>query len=192
MVLVAHADSDALMDHVAAELQRALRAFKPSKAAPLFVLGLCTGGTPRPLYERLVRAANGRRLTLRNCCVVMLDEYEGTTRYRDYISSELVEAVPEAARPADVCCPDGRAADLEAECRRYEELLGRVDLWVCGVGSNGHVAFHEPGVPLERGTHVCELAESTRRDNARLGEDVPRRAVTVGVGTLMRRAARVW
>lgn len=183
-------DSDSLADSIAAALIKRIKAFKPSSDRPTFVLGLCTGGTPEPLYARLVAAGKDRKFNMRQCSVVMLDEYVGTTRYRDFIHTRLLNTVS----PADFSCPNGLAEDLEAECARYENMLRatKVDLWVTGVGRNGHIAFHEPGTDLGQGTHVCSLADETRSDNSRFEGETPRRALTVGVGSLMSHCAEVW
>jgi glucosamine-6-phosphate deaminase len=88
--------------------------------------------------------------------------------------------------------PDGNASDLEAECRRYDERIeaaGQLDLQLLGLGHNGHIGFNEPAHALIKGTHVVNLAEETRKANARFFpslEDVPRQALTMGVGTILK------
>ena len=87
--------------------------------------------------------------------------------------------------------PNGMARDLEGECDSYDSLihsLGGIDLQLLGLGHNGHIGFNEPGESFEKGTHIVDLSESTINANARLfasKEDVPRRAITMGIRTIM-------
>ena len=85
---------------------------------------------------------------------------------------------------------NGKAADREAECERYNKLLDKMrqDIQVLGIGSNGHIAFNEPGTPFESTTHIVDLTESTIKDNSRLFasiDDVPRQAFTMGLKNIM-------
>ena len=87
--------------------------------------------------------------------------------------------------------PNGLARDLNKECERYERLIaesGGIDLQLLGIGVNGHIGFNEPGTPFDSRTHVIELTEATRKSNARFfdkEQDIPERAITMGIGTIM-------
>jgi glucosamine-6-phosphate deaminase len=124
-----------------------------------------------------------------------LDEYIGLPRDHDqsywtFMHENLFDGlnIPEA----NIHIPSGEAEDLEEECRRYEEELQKhvIDLQVLGIGSDGHIGFNEPGTPFDSLTHVAELTEQTRRDNARFFEDeiekVPTHAITMGLASILR------
>ena len=92
--------------------------------------------------------------------------------------------------PKNTYIPNGRAPDLKVECARYERTIknaGGLALTFLGLGSNGHIAFNEPGTPFESRTHVVALSESTRRANAAFFVDqpVPTHAITMGIGTIL-------
>ena len=92
--------------------------------------------------------------------------------------------------PEQTNIEDGMAQNAEEECARYDAFLEQLprDIQLLGLGSNGHIAFNEPGTPFGSGTHVVTLAESTVKDNARLFEDiseVPRKAYTMGIKQIM-------
>jgi glucosamine-6-phosphate deaminase len=123
----------------------------------------------------------------------LLDEYIGlpiddARRYRHVITSQLAD--PLGIPPTSVLGPDVDDPDLDGAARRYEqtlEAIGGVDLQICGIGRNGHLAFNEPGARFDSVTRVVTLSESTRRDNARFFLDVnevPERAITQGMSTI--------
>ena len=153
------------------------------------VLGIATGSSPLPLYEQLAR----RSRDLPRLRGFALDEYLGLPpghpqSYREVVRREVVE--PLGLDPADVEVPDGGAADPELAAAEYEASIraaGGIDVQVLGIGSNGHLAFNEPGSALDSRTRVVELTASTREANARffpsLGE-VPTHALTQGLGTI--------
>lgn len=162
---------------------------------PQAVLGLATGGTPVGIYERLAADYKRGMFSLREVTTFNLDEYVGLPgshpqSYRAYMQEHLFRHVDLPEDQAHL--PDGQAADVAAECRRYDELIaraGRIDLQLLGLGHNGHIGFNEPGRELTGGTHVVELAEETRQANARFfasPDEVPRQAITMGVGTIMK------
>lgn len=165
------------------------------------VLGLATGATPRALYAELVRGAAG--LDLAHVVTVNLDEYLGLA-HDDPRSfhAEMREQVhgPLGLPPERAWFPptEGEGAALARRCAEFEARLadlGGIDLQVLGVGRNGHLAFNEPGAPLDGRTREVLLHEVTRADAAvAFGglERVPRRAVTLGLGTILEaRALRV-
>lgn len=161
---------------------------------PEAVLGLATGSSPLAVYDDLVRR-HGAGLSFARARAFLLDEYVGLPddhpeRYRTVIDRELVSRVD--LDPAAVRAPDGNAADLPAACAAYEAAIrdaGGVDLQILGIGTDGHVAFNEPGSSLASRTRVKTLTEQTRRDNARFFADdvdaVPRHVLTQGLGTIM-------
>lgn len=161
---------------------------------PRAVLGAATGSTPLPVYQALARQV-GISNTYKKISVFALDEYVGLPHehpqsYRSVILREV--AGPLGLSSERVYVPDGAAADPHAEALKYENRLahaGNADVQLLGVGSNGHLAFNEPGSLFTSRTRVVELAEQTRRDNARFFggrlEAVPLQAITQGLATIM-------
>lgn len=158
------------------------------------VLGLATGSTPEATYAELVRVHRERRVSFSRVRSVNLDEYQGLDgahehSYRYYMQRHLFDHVD--MRSWNALLLDGTAVDGEAECRAYEErirALGGVDLWLLGIGSNGHIAFNEPGSTRDSRTRCVPLTAETIADNSRLfaaPTEVPRRAYTVGIATIM-------
>jgi len=162
---------------------------------PDAVLGLATGSTPLPTYDELVRRRQAGRISFARARGFTLDEYIGLPaehpqRYRNVIEQELVGRVDFG--PDAVTGPDGLAEDLQAAAAAYERAIaeaGGVDLQILGIGTNGHIAFNEPGSSLASRTRVQPLAPQTRSDNARFFdgdvEAVPRLCFTQGLGTIM-------
>ena len=162
---------------------------------PDAVLGLATGSSPLALYDELAERRAAGRLSLARARGFLLDEYVGLPadhpeRYAAVVQRELVARVDFA--PGAVRGPDGDADDPPAACRAYERRIaeaGGVDLQVLGVGTDGHVAFNEPGSSLASRTRVKTLTAQTRADNARFfGGDVdavPRHVLTQGLGTVL-------
>ena len=160
---------------------------------PDAVLGLATGSSPLAVYDELARR-HAEGLSFARVRAFLLDEYVGLPPghpegYRTVIERDVVARLdlPSAA----VAGPDGGAADLPAACADYERAIaeaGGVDLQILGIGTDGHVAFNEPGSSLASRTRVKTLTEQTRRDNARFfGGDVdavPRHVLTQGLGTI--------
>ena len=160
-------------------------------AAP--VLGLATGGSVAGLYGELIRRHHRDGLSFAGVRAFLLDEYLGLPAnhpqaYRNVIRRLLADHVDFAS--GAVAGPDATAPDLAAECARYDRVVaGGVDVQILGIGRNGHIAFNEPGSSLSGSTRVVTIAEQTRRDNARFfddADDVPRRAITQGIGTILR------
>ena len=159
-----------------------------------YVLGLATGTTPRPLYKELVRMNGEGELDFSTVVTFNLDEYVGLDpthpqSYRYFMDQNLFDHVNIVK--ANTHVPGGKVEDPELQCIFYEDLIedaGGVDFQVLGIGSNGHIGFNEPGSSLGSRTRVVDLAESTIKDNARFfekEEDVPRQAVTMGIGTIL-------
>lgn len=161
---------------------------------PDCVLGLSTGSTPLGLYRELARLHREEGLDFSRVTTFNLDEYVGLSpthpqSYRCFMQQNLFDHLN--VRPERTNVPDGRALDFELHCRQYEQKIkdaGGIDLQVLGLGSDGHIAFNEPGSSLGSRTRLKSLAGETIRDNARFfgGEDkVPRLAITMGVGTIL-------
>ena len=163
------------------------------KANPYAVLGLATGTTPLGLYAHLVADHELYGTSYAHVRTVNLDEYKGLPKtheqsYAYFMRKNLFDGLD--IDPANTNIENGMAADEGAECARYDALLEQLprDLQLLGLGSNGHIAFNEPGTPFGSNTHVVELAESTVKDNARLFDDiseVPRKAFTMGIRQIM-------
>lgn len=161
---------------------------------PDCVLGLATGGSPLGVYGELIRMHREEGLDFSQVTTFNLDEYVGLAAthpqsYRHFMQMYLFDHVNLA--PAKTHVPDGRALDFQAHCRQYEQRIadaGGIDLQLLGVGSDGHIAFNEPGSSLGSRTRLKTLASETIRDNARFfggEEQVPRLAITMGVGTIL-------
>ena len=158
------------------------------------VLGLATGSTPVGLYKELIAKYNAGKLSFADVHTVNLDEYKGLAgthdqSYRYFMQDNLFNHID--VKPENTNVPDGLAADAEAECVRYDELvasLGYADIQLLGLGHNGHIGFNEPDTCFTAPTHVVDLTQSTIDANARFFEsanDVPRQALTMGMGCIM-------
>ena len=163
------------------------------QAQPEIVLALPTGGTPLGMYGELVRRVRAGELDLTRVTCFNLDEYVGlppehTQSYHAYLRRHLYDQVPFDESRLHVA--DGNAPDMMAACLAYEaamEKAGGLELTMLGIGSNGHIAFNEPGCSLASGVRVVRLSERTVLDNARFFADrdaVPCHAITMGVGTI--------
>ena len=187
MEVIIRPDAGAAADLVAKIIARELR------GNPHLVLGLATGRTMEGVYARLVRMAREEKLDFSLCRTFNLDEYVGLPwsdrhSYRHYMNHHLFMQVNIDLR--NTYLPDGMATDLDAECERYEAQIrkaGGIDLQLLGVGQAGHIGFNEPLSALRSRTRVKALNPTTIAQNGPLfgGEDkVPRRAITMGVGTI--------
>nr|WP_203595198.1 MULTISPECIES: glucosamine-6-phosphate deaminase [unclassified Salipiger] len=164
-------------------------------AKPASVLGLATGGTMEAVYEKLIALHRAGRASFAGAQSFNLDEYVGLSgdhpcSYRRYMAEKLFDQIdiePDAAH-----LPMGEAADAEAEAARYEAAIvaaGDIDLQLLGLGLNGHIGFNEPTSSLSSITRLKTLERSTREANSRYfpeGEEPPRLAITMGIGTIMR------
>ncbi len=162
---------------------------------PRCVLGLATGSSPIGTYQKLIEAYREGRLDFSQVRTVNLDEYCGLSgdnpeSYRYFMDHQLFQHVN--IPQENTFLPNGCALDMEEESRRYEALvesLGGVDLQLLGIGHNGHIGFNEPTDSFPPTVHQVELTESTIQANSRLFdriEDVPTRAITMGVGTILK------
>jgi glucosamine-6-phosphate deaminase len=164
------------------------------RANPHLVLGLATGKTMEQVYRQLVRLHKDEKLDFSLCSTFNLDEYVGLfpsdpNSYRHYMDNHLFRHVN--VEPRNTHLPNGLADDLDAECRGYEALIqrfGGIDLQIVGIGKAGHIGFNEPLSALRSRTRVKALTPTTLKQNAPLfgSEDkMPRRAITMGVGTII-------
>lgn len=158
------------------------------------VLGLATGGTPLGTYRELIHAHQAGKVSFRDVTTFNLDEYVGlgpehTQSYRCFMHKHLFSKAD--FDPAKCHVPDGLADDYDAYCESYERRIrdaGGIDLQLLGIGTDGHIAFNEPGSSLASRMRLKALTERTRADNSRFfaeGEEVPYLAVTMGVGTIL-------
>jgi glucosamine-6-phosphate deaminase len=162
---------------------------------PDAVLGLATGSSPLAIYDELAARCDAGLISFRLARGFTLDEYVGlpadhSERYRNVIDNVFVSRVDFA--PGAVQGPDGLAADIPAACAAYENAIrdaGGVDLQILGIGTDGHIAFNEPGSSLASRTRIKTLTKQTRIDNARFFggdvESVPTHCVTQGLATIM-------
>lgn len=161
---------------------------------PNSVLGLATGSTPVGMYRQLIDWYKKGDLDFSQVKTVNLDEYVGLApthdqSYRCFMQTNLFDHVN--IDPASTNVPDGMAADPEAECLRYNQVIrdmGGIDIQVLGMGHNGHIGFNEPAPEFPKETHCVDLTESTINANSRLFDsvdEVPRQAYTMGIGTIM-------
>jgi glucosamine-6-phosphate deaminase len=179
------------------QLARALagRVLDAIARRPALVLGLPTGRTPALFYAELCEASRRRHADWSRVRTFNLDEFVGLGTgdpgsYRAYMERALFTHV--GLTPAHIGFLDGRAADLDAECARYDRAIeeaGGIDLLILGIGANGHIGFNEPGPSLQARTHRAVLAPGTRAANAALfGDDpsrVPRAGVSIGMAAIM-------
>lgn len=160
-----------------------------------FVLGLPTGSTPIGMYSCLVKAYEDRRISFRNVVTFNMDEYVGIPEehpesYHSFMRRNLFDRID--CQTSNINILNGNASDLEAECISYEEKIasyGGIDLFVGGIGPDGHIAFNEPYSSFRSRTRIKRLTHDTRLANARFFDNnpdlVPEMALTVGVATVM-------
>ena len=194
MRLIIKKDCEQLAEWAAEYVIKKINDFKPTLQKK-FVLGLPTGSSPVIMYKKLIEAYNQKRVSFKNVVTFNMDEYVGLPvdhpeSYHSFMYNNLFKHID---------CPDenihilnGNASDLEAECANYEMMIqeaGGIDLFIGGVGVDGHIAFNEPGSSLSSRTRQKTLTTETRMVNSRFfGNDmnkVPVFALTVGVGTVM-------
>lgn len=164
------------------------------KQTPACVLGLATGSTPVGMYKKLIDMNRAGEIDFSQVTTVNLDEYypiapDSDQSYRYFMNVNLFDHVN--VDKAKTYVPDGTATDPDEACAAYEALVNKVgpaDIQVLGIGQNGHIGFNEPAKALEVGTHVTVLTENTIKANARFFasvDDVPTKALTMGIGTIL-------
>lgn len=157
------------------------------------VLGLATGTSPIGIYQNLIEMCNNGEISFANVKTVNLDEYVGLDgshpqSYRFFMNDNLFNHVD--INKANTFVPNGVAANLEQECQRYTALVDSMqqDIQLLGIGSNGHIAFNEPGTDFQSTTHVVNLTQNTIKDNSRLFDSidqVPTKALTMGIKNII-------
>jgi len=188
------ADKEAGGKWVANYVVKRIKEFGPTPEKP-FVLGLPTGSTPLPCYKEIVAMHKAGEISFMNVVTFNMDEYcdlpeDHPESYHCFMWSNLFSHID--IKPENVHILNGNAEDLLKECADYErkiESFGGIELFLGGIGPDGHIAFNEPGSSLMSRTRIKTLAYDTIVANARFfGNEiskVPRRALTVGVGTVM-------
>ena len=168
---------------------------KAARTDAPFVLGLCTGSTPIETYAELIRMVKAGELSFKNVISFNMDEYVGLPEshpesYHSFMHRYLFDHIDEPAENIHIL--NGNAEDPVAECATYEAAIvaaGGFDLFLGGVGEDGHIAFNEPFSSLESRTRVVTLTQDTREVNARFFDgdfnQVPKQALTVGVATVL-------
>ncbi len=178
----------------AAYVANEINACKPTAKKP-FVLGLPTGSSPLGMYRELIRLCKAKKVSFKNVVTFNMDEYVGIPKdhsesYYSFMWDNFFSKIDIKKSNANIL--NGNAKNLEAECTRYEKKIkahGGINLFVGGIGPDGHIAFNEPGSSLASRTRIKTLTEDTIIANSRFfGGDVnlvPKTALTVGVATVM-------
>ncbi|UXI02064.1 glucosamine-6-phosphate deaminase [Photobacterium sp. TY1-4] len=168
--------------------------FQPTAERP-FVLGLPTGGTPLATYKRLIELYKAGEVSFKHVVTFNMDEYIGIPAdhpesYRSFMYNNFFNHID--IQEENINLLNGNTLDHEAECQRYEAKIksyGKIHLFMGGVGNDGHIAFNEPASSLSSRTRIKTLTEDTRIANSRFFEgdikQVPKYALTIGVGTLL-------
>lgn len=168
--------------------------FNPTAARP-FVLGLPTGGTPLATYKALIALNQAGKVSFKHVVTFNMDEYIGIPEdhpqsYRTFMFDNFFNHID--IQKENINLLNGNATDVDAECQRYEDKIksyGKVNLFMGGVGNDGHIAFNEPGSSLSSRTRIKTLTPETRIANSRFFDNdvnqVPKFALTVGVATLL-------
>jgi len=167
---------------------------KQLQEKPVSILGLATGGSPVGTYKRLVEAYNKGIIDFKLVKTYNLDEYCGISilhpqSYYYFMHDNLFNHVDIVED--NVHLPSASGENIVEQCEAYNDALNQVeiDIQLLGIGSNGHIAFNEPGTPFELETHVVELTDKTRQDNKRFFnsiDEVPTHAVTMGIKNIMK------
>ncbi|WP_312694474.1 glucosamine-6-phosphate deaminase [Caproiciproducens sp.] len=161
---------------------------------PSSVLGLATGSTPLGVYSQLIEWYKKDDIDFSKVHSVNLDEYCGLSTeheqsYRNYMNTNFFSQVNIPIENTNV--PNGLAKDIDAECRRYDNVinsLGGIDLQLLGIGHTGHIGFNEPDDDFDKTTHCVKLKQKTIDANARFFDnaaDVPQYAITMGIKAIM-------
>ncbi|KAI9203568.1 glucosamine-6-phosphate isomerase [Polychytrium aggregatum] len=194
MRLVIRDDPGQVAQYIATYIKDRINTFNPTPENP-FVIGLPTGSSPVQVYKRLVEFHKAGELSFKHVVSFNMDEYVGLPRdhpesYHSFMWNNLFKHID--ILPENVHILNGNAPDLELECQQYEEKIasvGGIELFLGGIGPDGHIAFNEPGSSLSSRTRIKTLAYDTILANSRFfGGDinkVPKLALTVGVATVM-------
>lgn len=194
MRVIIEKNYDELSRWAANHVVETINKFVPTAERP-FVLGLPTGSSPMGMYAALVEAVKEGKVSFKHVITFNMDEYVGLPEshpesYHSFMAKNLFDHIDCPKENINIL--NGNAEDLEAECERYEQKIkaaGGIDLFIGGIGPDGHIAFNEPYSALTSRTRVKTLTTDTRIANSRFfdndPEAVPALALTVGVGTVM-------
>ncbi|XP_044748428.1 glucosamine-6-phosphate isomerase [Coccinella septempunctata] len=194
MRLIILDDAAAVGEWAAKYVMKRINDFKPGPNK-YFVLGLPTGGTPLGMYKKLIEFVKDGKVSFEYVKTFNMDEYVELERnhpesYHYYMWNNFFKHID--IKPENAHILDGNAEDLSVECENYEKKIteaGGIELFIGGIGPDGHIAFNEPGSSLVSRTRVKTLAQDTLEANARFFNNdmskVPKQALTVGVGTVM-------
>lgn len=194
MRLIIQPNYDLLSQWAANYVVSKIKAANPTAEKP-FVLGLPTGSSPMGMYKALIKHYQEKRVSFQHIVTFNMDEYVGLPKdhpqsYHTFMWSNFFSHID--INPANVNMLNGNASDLEAECAAYEakmKAVGGVDLFLGGIGADGHIAFNEPGSSLSSRTRIKTLTQDTIIANSRFFDNdvnkVPKTSVTVGVGTIL-------
>jgi glucosamine-6-phosphate deaminase len=194
MRLIIEPNYDRLSEWAANYVINSINNFKPTAERP-FVLGLPTGSSPEGMYAALVKANKEGRVSFKYVKTFNMDEYVGLPEdhpqsYHSFMARNLFDHIDIPRENIHIL--NGNAKDLQAECKHYEEMIreaGGIDLFIGGIGPDGHIAFNEPFSSLTSRTRVKTLTTDTIIANSRFFDNdvnkVPKHALTVGVGTVM-------
>jgi glucosamine-6-phosphate deaminase len=194
MRVIIQKDYDDVSAWAAAYVARRINDFKPTAKKP-FVLGLPTGSSPLGMYKQLIRLNKAKKVSFANVVTFNMDEYvnlpkEHPQSYYRFMWDNFFKHIN--IKKSNVNILNGNAKNLQAECNRYEKKIkryGGIELFVGGIGPDGHIAFNEPGSSLASRTRIKTLTVDTIIANSRFFDgdvnNVPRTALTVGVGTVM-------
>ncbi len=192
-VIIEH-DYQSLSEWAANYVAQRINQFQPSSERP-FVLGLPTGSSPLGMYKALIELNREGKVSFRNVVTFNMDEYVGLPEshpesYHSFMFNNFFNHIDIPKENIHIL--NGNATDVEAECENYEKQIasyGGIDLFVGGIGPDGHIAFNEPGSSLTSRTRVKTLTTDTIVANSRFFDNdmnkVPKTALTVGVGTVM-------
>ena len=164
------------------------------KNNPKAILGLATGSSPIGLYQRMIKDHQENGTSYAEITTFNLDEYVGLEQehpqsYYTFMHQNLFNHID--IKKENVNLPSVQGGDMQANCDAYNELLSKykIDLQLLGIGSNGHLAFNEPGTPFDSVTQVVDLLDSTIQDNARFFDNdmskVPTQSITMGIKNVM-------
>ena len=194
MRVIIERDYQSLSEWAANYVAQRINQFQPSSERP-FVLGLPTGSSPLGMYKALIELNREGKVSFRNVVTFNMDEYVGLPEshpesYHSFMFNNFFNHIDIPKENIHIL--NGNASDLEAECGNYEKQIasyGGIDLFVGGIGPDGHIAFNEPGSSLTSRTRVKTLTTDTIVANSRFFDNdmnkVPKTALTVGVGTVM-------
>jgi len=194
MRVIIESDYRSLSEWAANYVAQRINQFQPSSERP-FVLGLPTGSSPLGMYKALIELNREGKVSFRNVVTFNMDEYVGLPEshpesYHSFMFNNFFNHIDIPKENIHIL--NGNATDVEAECENYEKQIasyGGIDLFVGGIGPDGHIAFNEPGSSLTSRTRVKTLTTDTIVANSRFFDNdvdkVPKTALTVGVGTVM-------